>query len=185
MKQNKIFYGWIVVIASGIALLSNGAAFYGFGVFFKPLQTEFGWSHSLTSLVQTLFYIAYGISQFLSGKLSDRYGPRPVFAGGSILLALGFILSGRVHSVGQIIPLYIVAGFGTGTIWSTSMATVQRWFVAKRGLAVAIASSGVGLGILIFSPLLGYLISAHGWRIYRLRHCHCWNPGINYLVYGS
>jgi len=164
MKRKKIFYGWIVVIASGIALLSNGAAFYGFGVFFKPLQNEFGWSHSLTSLVQTLFYIAYGISQFLSGKLSDRYGPRPVFAGGSILLALGFILSGRVHSVGQIIPLYIVAGFGTGTIWSTSMATVQRWFVAKRGLAVAIASSGVGLGILIFSPLLGYLISAHGWR---------------------
>lgn len=164
MKHKNIFYGWIVVAASAIALMSNGGAFYGFGVFFKPLQNEFGWSHSLTSLVQSLFYVAYGTSQFVSGRLSDRYGPRPVFAGGSILLALGFILSGRIQSVEQIIPLYIIAGFGTGTIWSTSVSTVQRWFVEKRGMAVAIASSGVGIGILVFAPLLGFLIDAHGWR---------------------
>lgn len=164
MKQPKVFYGWIVDGASAVALLSAGGAYYGFGVFVKPLQAEFGWSHSLISVVQTVFYMAYGLSLYLSGKLSDRYGPRPLFAAGSLLLALGFGFSSRVDSVAQLIALYVVAGLGTGTTWTTAVGTVQRWFVAKRGLAVAVCSSGVGLGTLVFSPLLGLWISQYGWR---------------------
>jgi MFS family permease len=44
------------------------------------------------------------------------------------------------------------------------MATASRWFVRRRGFALAIVGSGAGLGIIIMSPLAAYLISEYGWR---------------------
>ncbi|MDL2209789.1 MFS transporter, partial [Desulfovibrio sp. OttesenSCG-928-O18] len=39
------------------------------------------------------------------------------------------------------------------------------WFVKKRGLAVSIIFSGIGLGGFIFSPLLTYFLAQYGWRM--------------------
>lgn len=57
-------------------------------------------------------------------------------------------------------------GLGSGATWSVPNATVQRWFYGKKnaGLALGIVTSGVGVGALVFAPLINFLIQGYGWR---------------------
>ena len=54
---------------------------------------------------------------------------------------------------------------GTASIYIMVMATVSRWFHRRRGFALGIASSGMGLGNVIVAPFATLLISNFGWRM--------------------
>lgn len=165
-EKSKIFYGWFVVGASFFVTMSLGETMWSFGVFLKPLQSEFHWSRSLVSSGCTAFLIAYSLSCIASGRLSDRYGPRPVLLASGVLVGLGISLCSRLQSVNELRFFLFIAGLGAGATWTVPTATVQRWFHgrARAGLALAIVVSGIGFGALIFAPLINYLILNHGWR---------------------
>lgn len=165
-KESKIFYGWFVVGACFFVTLSLGETMWSFGVFFKPLQAEFHWSRTLVSSGYTAFLIAYSLSSIVSGRLSDRYGPRPILLANGVLVGLGMSLCSLVQSVNELRLFLFVAGIGAGGTWSVPTATVQRWFRGRKraGLALSIVVSAIGLGALIFAPLINYLILNYGWR---------------------
>ena len=139
---------------------------WSFGIFFKPLQTEFGWSRSLVSSGYTAFLIAYSLSIMVAGRLLDRYGPRLVLVASGIVAGLGICLCSRIQSLNELRFFLMVAGLGAGATWTVPTATVQRWFYRKprAGLALGIVTSGVGIGAIVFTPLINYLILNHGWR---------------------
>ena len=88
----KIFYGWWIVIATHIiCLVGFGTWLYSFGVFFKPMMTEFGWTRATTSLAASLRSIEGGFAGPIVGWAVDKYGGRRViFFGGlpdSLLMA--------------------------------------------------------------------------------------------------
>jgi MFS family permease len=64
--------------------------------------------------------------------------------------------------------LYLVYGFlaawGMSATYMTASPTIVKWFVEKRGLALGIAQSGLGIGIMLIPPLVGTLIFSFGWR---------------------
>ena len=164
-SEKAFFYGWFVAIACFITLIISGITYYCFGVFFKPLQDEFGWDRALTSSAYTIFLLVYAASSYIVGGLADRYGPRLVLAGGALLLSGGFALCSQIHSIGDFYLFLALAGFGQGTLWSPPLATLQRWFIKKRGLMLGIATAGVGVGMLIIIPILSQIISAYSWRL--------------------
>jgi len=43
-KKPRFFYGYIIVLAAFFIMLLISGALNSFGVFFKPLVTEFGWT---------------------------------------------------------------------------------------------------------------------------------------------
>jgi MFS family permease len=165
-KKSGIFHGWYVVIACFFVTMSLGEAMWSFGIFFKPLQAEFGWSRSLVSSGYTAFLIAYSLSNMVADRLSDRYGPRMVLVACGILAGLGICLCGRIHNLNELRFFLMVSGLGAGGTWPIPVATVQRWFYGKprAGLALGIVISGVGIGAIVFNPLINYLILSHGWR---------------------
>jgi len=73
--QGRIFYGWYIVAASFIILFFNSGARYAFGVMFKPIIKEFGWSRGTISLVFFLNMMIFALTLMAVGKLYDRYGP--------------------------------------------------------------------------------------------------------------
>ncbi len=162
MIGRKFHYGWAIVLACFLCCFSYGI-FYTFGVFFKHLQMEFGWSRGLTSTIHSLHWFFFPISSLIIGWLTDRWGPKLPLIGGATLLSIGTILLSRVQSPAQFYAFYGLASMGSGIIWSLPAATVQRWFVKKRGLALGIVASGVGVGYGL-SPLSSLLISSFGWR---------------------
>lgn len=164
--KSGIFYGWIVVGALFVVTMGLGETMWSFGVFFKPLQSEFHWSRTVVSSGYTAFLISYSLAAIASGRLSDRYGPRPVLLVSGLLAGLGIALCSLARGVNEFRLFLFLAGIGAGATWAVPVATVQRWFSGRprAGLALAIVASGVGIGALIFAPLIDYLISRYGWR---------------------
>lgn len=165
-KTPRIFYGWFVVLACFMATSTLGEAMWSFGVFFKPLETEFGWSRALVSSAYTAFVFGFAISVIIAGRLSDRHNPRPILLVSALLAGIGLALCSRIEGIWELRLFLFVGGLGGGATISVPTSVVQRWFYRKAhaGLALGIVMAGVGVGAIVLTPLINYLIIYYGWR---------------------
>jgi len=137
---------------------------YTFGVFFKHLTADFGWSRGATSGVYSLFMVVHGTFAIGVGWLVDRFGPAKVMSAIAFIGGLGLALTSQVSALWQLYVTYgIIFGIGESAGFITTMATTARWFVKRRGLALGIVASGSGLGTLILPPVAERFIAAFGW----------------------
>ena len=164
----KIDYGWwIVVVAFYSCLIFSGCIFFAFSLFVTPLQAEFAWSRSTIMGAFTCLYLALAVTSPFAGKAVDRFGAKNVMALGGAFMALGFALLFTLKSPLHFYLGNIIIGIGgsaMGPIPGT--AVVSDWFREKRGLAIGIMSTGIGVGGLVLAPLLGgFIIPGFGWRM--------------------
>ena len=131
-KKSGIFYGWVVVLACFLATLTLGETFWCFGVFFKPLESEFGWSRAVTSSAYTCFLIGHAISLIVGGRLGDRISPRPILVATAVISGSAIALCSRADSVNELRLFLFIAGLGAGPMWSVSTSTVMRWFSGDK-----------------------------------------------------
>ncbi|MGH7389443.1 MAG: MFS transporter [Candidatus Rokuibacteriota bacterium] len=165
MRQRRSSYGWVVVGAGALITCVGMGALFSMGIFLKPIEESMGWSRTGISTIALINWIAMGLGSLVWGALSDRYGARVVVLGGGALLGLGLVLSSQVTALWQLYVTFGGAvGFAVGAFYAPLTATATRWFVAKRGLAVALVSAGIGFGVLTISPLVRWLASAADWR---------------------
>jgi MFS family permease len=166
----KFFYGYFIVLVAFILEMMSWAVLYTYGVFFKPMLAEFGWSRAVTSGAYSLCFIITGIVAVVVGRLSDKFGPRAILTLCGLLLGTGYFLMSQISAVWQLYLVYgVIIGIGTGAVYTPLLSTLSRWFVKRRGLMTGIAVSGIGFGILFLSPLVTLLIHSYGWRdSYRL-----------------
>lgn len=163
-SKPRFYYGWIVAGACFLLTMTMAEAFWAFGVFFKPLESSFGWSRAIVSSGYTFLVLGYAISTFLAGHLADRYGPRPMLMLAAFFTLLGFSLNYWLESLAQFRLFMLISGIGIGFVGPIPAATITRWFWKWRGLMLGFRGAGVGVGSLIFIPLINYLISAFGWQ---------------------
>ena len=165
VNEKRVFYGWVI---TGLVFLNLAMAYgaqYSFGVFFPSLIEEFGWNRQSLSGAFSLYTFMYSILGFFLGRLTDRLGPRRILIFGSICLGLGIALVSRVSAPWHLYIVYgLLASWGMSATYVTANPIVVKWFIAKRGMAVGLAQSGLGVGIILIPPLSGYLITLYGWR---------------------
>ncbi len=166
MGQPRASYGWVVVGAAALITCIGIGALFSLGIFLKPIEETMGWSRTGISTVALLNWIFMGVGSFVWGALCDRYGGRMVALAGGALLGLGLVLSSQVTTLWQLqLTFGVLVGFAVGAFYAPLTATVTRWFTANRGLAVALVSAGIGVGVLVISPLSRWIISIADWRI--------------------
>jgi MFS family permease len=162
----KLYYGYVVVAASAIILTVAWGIYYSYSIFFNSLLTEFGWNRAVTSGAFSISLLVAGVSGVIAGRISDRVGPKAVCIFCGICLGFGFILMSYVQSPWQVYLLYALPiAIGVGGLWAPAISTVARWFTGKRGLMTGIVAAGIGVGAVIFSPLISHFVSSYGWRI--------------------
>ena len=84
--KKKIFYGWWIVLSTNIiCMLGYGTWLYSFGVFFKPMAAEFGWTRAMTAGAYSLRSIEGGIASPIVGWAVDKYGSRGVIVVGAVV----------------------------------------------------------------------------------------------------
>ena len=139
---------------------------YTFGIFAKPLTQVFHTDRGSIALAVSIMELLSVVGAPGAGRLVDRYGARGVIVGSfallaSCLAALSFVEPPLWHFY----ALYALAGFlGAATIPVTYGRVVANWFDRQRGLALGIASTGVGLGAFFMPSFVQFLIDERGWR---------------------
>ncbi len=161
----RFFYGWVVVACAFFALCIAYGIQFTFGVFLPAISADTGWDRASLSLPYSLYVFVYSALGAVTGRCTDRWGPRIVLTIGACLLGSGILLTSQATALWQIyVTLGLIAASGMSAAYVPCNSTVVRWFTVKRGLALSITSSGASFGMFIFPPLATALISAYGWR---------------------
>ena len=165
--KTKLFYGWYIV---AVGFLSHVACAFHMSstlsVFLKPLTEDLGVSRGLFSLLRSgEILIGAGMAP-LVGPLVDRYGGRWLMAGGALMAGTGFVLLSQVGSFWQFLALRwaLIAIGGVFMCHMVVSVTISRWFVRRRGRAIAIASLGQGFSKVFIPLVTASLFVWIGWR---------------------
>jgi len=65
--RSGFFYGNIIVVAAFFIMVVATGVNYAFGIFFKPILTEFGWTRAVISGAFSLSWIVQGLLGVLMG----------------------------------------------------------------------------------------------------------------------
>ena len=161
------FYGWYIVGAGFLANIS--CAFFlssTLSVFLKSVTADLGVSRGVFSLMRSGEHFLYALMAPWVGARLDRYGPRWMMATGAALSVAGFLLLGHVQNFWQFASVRMTfAAVGHALVcYFVVNVTVSRWFVRKRGRALAIAHIGHGLAKVVISMVVAWLLLLIGWR---------------------
>lgn len=140
-------------------------------------KTELGWALSGVS-------IAYGVSKFLMGNVSDRSNARVFLSLGLILSAITMIIMGTMSfatsSVYIMFALLFVNGWFQGMGWPPCGRVMVHWFsVKERGTMMSIWNTAHNIGGGLIGP-----IAIFGMEIFMDWHSKLYFPGMIALVVG-
>ncbi len=158
-------YAWTRLVMALLLSTVGGVGMWSVVVALPPVQAEFGVARADASLPYTLTMIGYGLSGILMGRLSDRFGIMVPVMGGTIALALGYVLAGSASSLWQFtLAQGLLIGAGSSATFAPLLADTSLWFTRRRGIAVAIFASGNYLAGTIWPPIVQHFIETAGWR---------------------
>jgi len=172
------FYGWVIVAVAFVTMALGVNARTAFSLLFPPILDEFGWERGVTAGAFSFGFLVSAVLSPSLGRLMDRRGPRFVMEMGVGLMAAGLLLAPLVSRPWHLYAtLGVLVGGGSVCVSYTGQALyLPNWFVRRRGLAMSVAFSGVGVGSILLLPWLQTLIGRAGWR------SACWAMAVLVLV---
>jgi MFS family permease len=172
------FYGWVIVAVAFVTMGVAVNARTAFSLLFPPILDEFGWERGVTAGAFSFGFLVSAVLSPSLGRLMDVRGPRVVIELGVALMGAGLLLATLVRQPWHLYAtLGVLVGGGSVCLGYTGQALyLPNWFVRRRGLAMSLAFSGVGVGSIVLLPWLGTLIGRSGWR------AACWALGILVLA---
>ena len=166
VRRTPFFYGWVILASIMLSgTLMTGLTTWGLSIFIVPMEEELGWSRAmLFGALAVGAVISFGLGPWL-GPLGDtKHGPRVMYILGALLFGGGVMLMSTVDSPWQYYLAFgVMVGFARFFLQLTHNV-LPKWFVRKRGVAMAWASAGSGIGPFIFPVTIQFMISAVGWR---------------------
>jgi MFS family permease len=159
-------YGWVIVAAGIVATSIGQGAMISLSIFLQPMSETMGWSRAGISAAAFLSWISMGVGSLLWGALSDRFGTRAVVLSGGVLLGLGMVTASQASTLVSFQLLFgVLVGLAAGSFYAPMMAVTTRWFTRHRSLAVALVSSGIGVGSMVMGPFARWIINSYDWRV--------------------
>lgn len=167
-EDGRITAGWRTALASlvGLSVSPSVLQVMSLGVFAPHLRDEFGWGLAQISLAAMILAIMTTFVSPLQGLLVDRYGARrlilismPLFSLGYAALSLMSGNLGQFYLIWGVLPL-----LGVG-LWPASwVKATSSWFDKRLGLAIGVATVGIGIGAALLPMQIDLIARTQGWR---------------------
>ncbi|MSQ28382.1 MAG: MFS transporter [Dehalococcoidia bacterium] len=166
MVFGRIYYGWVVVAVSFLAIVVSAGVRAAPQALIHPLEQEFGWDRASIALAVSTSLLFYGISGPIAGRLLDKYGPRGVMMGFLSMTGAGILATAFMQSLWQFNLVWgVVVGLGTGgMVGALSASLAARWFTRNRGLVIGILTAASSTGQAAIIPIIIAAMAVIGWR---------------------
>src|SRR5215472_6644704 len=166
VSRLPFFYGWLLVGIAFVTMAVGVNARTAFSLLFPPILDEFGWDRGVTAGIFSFGFLVSAVVTPCAGRLMDRRGPMLVVELGVAAMAAGLLLAALAQEQWQLyLTLGGLVGGGINCLAYTGQSLyLTRWFVRRRGLALSIAFSGVGVGSISILPWFAWIIGSAGWR---------------------
>lgn len=157
---------WLRLAVTMLLMTLGSGGMYVVAVVLPDVQAEFGITRSQAALPYTALLVGFGIGGVWMGRLADRHGVTWPLLIGAAGVGAGYLGSAMA---GNIWVLALAQGLGVGLLASASafgplLADASRWFLRRRGIAVALCASGNYLAGAVWPPIVHHFVDAVGWR---------------------
>ncbi len=157
---------YLIVLGACLTQFTIIGLLFSYGLFFKALETDFGWSRTLLSSCTSVAFMVMGVLAFFGGQLNDRYGPRLVLAVAGTLCGTGYALLSQVTQPWQLFAIFgLFIGVGMATHDVVTLSTIARQFRHRRGLMTGVVKVGTAVGQIAVPPIAALLIALYDWRL--------------------
>jgi len=158
-------YPWVRLVVSVLVSTIGGIGMWSISVVLPVIQADFGVSRADVSLAYTAVMLGCVFGGPIMGRLSDRCGVAMPVAAGAAMLATGLLLASQAGQMWQFnLAHALLIGVGTSASFGPVIADISLWFARRRGIAVAICSSGSYLAGTVWPLVLQPLSASIGWR---------------------
>ena len=161
-------YAWVIVGILAMVQIIDSSISMAAGIMVAPLsdpEGNFGWSVGTIGAAMAVYYLVGAIYAPVSGWLSDRFGPRRVMLGCSIVFAGSMFFLGSISEFWQFVLAFgVMLSLTSSLAYVALMAAVSPWFRRRLGLGSGILWAAGGVGTAVIAPLMGYLLVNVGWQ---------------------
>ncbi|MEM9561828.1 MAG: MFS transporter [Actinomycetota bacterium] len=155
-----------MVVAGAAANAASFGILFSFGLFLPPLTEHFDAPTAAVAAVFSGSVLCYYLAGAVGGSLGDRFGAGPVVAVGAVLLPLGLLGASFGHRLWLVAAAYVpLVGLAVGTAYAPLIGAVGRAMPDRRGPAIGVLLTGVGLGTLAFPLLIQALLDRWPWPV--------------------
>jgi len=159
------YYGWVIFAITFLIYMFMYGLRYSVGIFFTPIQEEFGWSTAATASGVTIFFWVYAFAAPFVGRLAERVGVRRTVLVGGLLLGGGGALVSLVQELWMLYLFWgVMAAAGSAALYVVPTMALSSFFHRRRGVTVGWSSVGVSVGQAVIIPVVASLIPTLGWR---------------------
>ena len=155
-------------LAAGF-LLSFSSSYgqtYFISLFAGEIMAEFGLSHAQWSSIFGIGTLGSAGLLVLAGGITDRYRVRALGTAIMVGLALACFAMAAVPSAWALLPVIFLLRFtGQGMCGQMANVAMGRWFVANRGIALAVATLGFALAESLLPIVFVSLLGSTPWRL--------------------
>jgi len=137
---------------------------YGWTLFVTPMDEAHHWGKAAIQLAFSIFIVTETWLVPIEGYLVDKFGPRPVVAGGAICAGLGWIIYSYASTLPMLYAGAVVSGIGAGCVYGTCVGNALKWFPDRRGLAAGLTAAGFGAGAAITVIPIANMIQTSGYE---------------------
>ena len=167
MKKWPFYYGWVIVAVIFVGGFADTfQSLPVLSIFLTPITDDFGWSHTTFALAIVIGTLIGAVVAPFFGARLDRHGGRWALVGGLSILGGAMLSLSAISSLWQFFALQILArAMHMGVITMALLGTIiPRWFILRRGRAVAISGLGLRGGLTLNPLFVQFLVARWTWR---------------------
>ena len=153
------------VLIAGMLIQFCAGIIYMWSVFKGPVSNHLNWDADSAALTSSIMLAMFVIGIILGGLAQDKLGPKRVTLAGSILIGTGMACTATIPGNAPwlvYITYGIVGGLGVGTVYTSTIAAIQKWFPDRRGFASGMIVSAFGFSLVVFAPLAKSMLGGMG-----------------------